>query len=260
MGVTGSGLETGNIRLQAAGKRFLRSAAPGGRTLKDALFGGLRGQAASAGHWVLRDLDISIEAGEIVGLVGANGTGKSTLLKLIAGIMRPSCGQVVLRGRVAALLQEGTGFHPELTARENLLLRCALLGLDRQQARARLDAIVAFADAAAVLEQPVKHLSTGMRMRLAWSVSVHLAADIYLVDEIFSVVDAAFAQRCIEHMRRENRERRCTILLVSHMPQVIEALCTRILWLDQGGVALDSRDVPMAMARYGASVSVLGGA
>lgn len=242
------------IHLQGIGKRFLRGAAPGGRTLKEALYGRMRNTIlAESGHWVLRDLDVMIEAGEVVGLIGPNGAGKSTLLKLIAGILRPSTGHLVVNGRSAMLLQEGSGFHPELTASENIFLRCALLGLDRRGAIERFEDIVAFAEAGSILDQPVKHLSTGMRMRLAWSVSVHLAPEIYLADEILSVVDAAFGNRCIEQIRRDNRERGCTALIVSHAPQVIEALCTRVLWLDAGQLVADSRDVAGTLARYQAS-------
>ena len=253
------------IRAQGVGKRFVRGATPAGSSLKEALYRRVRAQSGQIqpgqilASWVLHDVSATIFQGEVVGLLGANGAGKSTLLKLIGGVMRPTAGELGVRGQVGLLLQDGTGFHPDLTARENVLLRGALLGLSRRQVTDRLADIVAFADAQDVIDQPVKHLSTGMRMRLGWSVAVHAHPDIYLMDEVLSVVDAAFRNRCLDHIGA-GRSRPRTVLIVSHDLSILESMCSRILWLDHGRVLADGDDVPGLLGRYrqsaGETVSV----
>ncbi|WP_185961195.1 ABC transporter ATP-binding protein [Telmatospirillum sp. J64-1] len=239
------------IQAHGLGKRFQRSASPGAGSLKEALHRRLNPRATreDAGFWGLRELSVEIRQGEVVGLIGANGAGKSTFLKMIAGIMRPNEGALSVRGRVGPLLQEGTGFHHDLTARENLFLRGALLGMTRRQTAERMDRIVAFADGQDMLDQPVKRLSTGARMRLAWSVAVHAAPDIYLVDEVLAVVDAAFRNRCVDHIRRQ-QDRPHTALIVSHDLSILEEACNRILWLDKGRLRGDSRDVAGMLREY----------
>nr|WP_290667098.1 ABC transporter ATP-binding protein [Ardenticatena sp.] len=188
--------------------------------------------------WALRDVSFAIEQGAMVGLIGPNGSGKSTTLKLMTGILEPTHGTVEVVGRVAALLELGTGFHPEMTGRENVFLNGALFGLSHAEIRNRLDAIVAFAELDAFIDMPVKHYSSGMFVRLAFAVAVFLDPDILVVDEVLAVGDAAFQHKCLDHIARLRRNG-TTIVLVTHDLNAVETMCDRVLWFDKGTIQAD---------------------
>jgi lipopolysaccharide transport system ATP-binding protein len=188
--------------------------------------------------WALRDASFEIRAGETVGIIGRNGAGKSTLLKILARITPPSTGRAITRGRVGSLLEVGTGFHSELTGRENILLSGAVMGMRRTEVLRRFDEIVAFSGLERFLDSPVKRYSTGMYMRLAFSVSAHLDPDILLVDEVLAVGDADFQKKCLGRMSDLTTAGR-TVLFVSHSMPTIFRLCPRVILLDHGGVVAD---------------------
>jgi lipopolysaccharide transport system ATP-binding protein len=188
--------------------------------------------------WALKDVSFEIRAGETVGIIGRNGAGKSTLLKILARITPPTSGRGETHGRVGSLLEVGTGFHPELTGKENIMLAGAIMGMSRAEVQKRFNDIVEFADLAKFLETPVKRYSTGMYMRLAFSVAAHLEPEILLVDEVLAVGDAAFQKKCLGRMEELSGTGR-TVLFVSHsMPSVLR-LCPRVIFLDGGHVAVD---------------------
>jgi ABC-type polysaccharide/polyol phosphate transport system ATPase subunit len=188
-------------------------------------------------HWALRDLTFDLRRGESLGLVGRNGAGKTTSLRLLAGITRPTLGRVTTSGRVASLLNVGAGFHPELTGRENVLLNGVILGLTRAEVRARYDAIVDFAGLDSVfMDTPVKHFSSGMYARLAFSVAVHVEPDLLLIDEVLSVGDAAFQDRSLRRMLDFRDQGRAAIVFVSHNLAAVELMCQRAIWLERGSV------------------------
>jgi len=189
--------------------------------------------------WSLQNINFNIYRGESVGLVGANGAGKSTALKLISRIMPPTSGLVTVRGRVTALLELGAGFHPELSGRDNIVLNGAVMGLSRKEIEKRIDAIIEFAELIDFIDAPVKHYSSGMYARLGFSVAVHLDPEVLLVDEALAVGDQHFQEKCQEYMLRLKRKG-VTFLLVSHSLPAIEQLCTRALWLDHGRLRMDS--------------------
>lgn len=202
-----------------------------------------------AGQFVaLDDVSFEIARGETVGLIGANGSGKSTVLGLIAGVLTPQAGRVEVRGRVCPLLELGAGFHPELTGRENVMLNGVLLGLTRRDVRARLDAIVAFSELEEFLDQPIRTYSSGMLARLGFSVAAHLDADILLIDEVLAVGDLHFQAKCREKLR-EFQRRRVTIVLVSHAVEEVRHLCGRVVWLDHGRLVGDGEPGTM-LSRY----------
>jgi lipopolysaccharide transport system ATP-binding protein len=183
--------------------------------------------------WALRDLTFDVQPGEVLGIIGRNGAGKSTLLKILSRITEPSSGQVELYGRVGSLLEVGTGFHPELTGRENIFLNGAILGMRRKEIARKLDEIVAFAEVDRFIDTPVKRYSSGMFVRLAFAVAAHLEPEILLVDEVLAVGDQAFQKRCLGKMGDVAREGR-TVLFVSHNMASIEALCNTCLFLSDG--------------------------
>lgn len=185
--------------------------------------------------WALRDASFEIKQGETVGIVGRNGAGKSTLLKLLAYITEPTIGRAEIYGRVGSLLEVGTGFHPELTGRENIYLNGAILGMQRVEIRQKFDEIVAFAEIEPFLDTPVKHYSSGMYMRLAFAVAAHLEPEILLVDEVLAVGDASFQNKCLGKMEDVAHGGR-TVLFVSHNHQAVRRLCERCLWLAEGHV------------------------
>jgi lipopolysaccharide transport system ATP-binding protein len=233
------------IAIDGLGKRYhLGESAPRSDTLYDTLAGALlsplrrwrrlagRGDAQEP-FWALRELDLSVGEGEVLGVIGRNGAGKSTLLKVLSRITEPSEGRIVLRGRVASLLEVGTGFHPELTGRENVFLNGAILGMRQREIARQFDSIVEFAEIDRFLDTPVKRYSSGMYVRLAFAVAAHLDPDVLLVDEVLAVGDEAFRQRCLGKMRDVAGEGR-TVLFVSHDMAAIARLCTTALWLGAG--------------------------
>lgn len=187
--------------------------------------------------WALKDVTFDIERGEAIGIIGRNGAGKSTLLKVLSRITEPSAGRVELKGRVASLLEVGTGFHPELTGRENIFLNGAILGMSQAEVRRKFDEIVTFADVERFLDTPVKRYSSGMYVRLAFSVAAHLDPDILIVDEVLAVGDSEFQRKCLGKMDEVSREIGRTVLFVSHNIAAIQALTQRAVFLDKGQVA-----------------------
>src|SRR5437773_12367607 len=185
--------------------------------------------------WAVRDINFEIRRGEVVGSIGRNGSGKSTLLKILSRITEPTEGRVSIRGRVSSLLEVGTGFHPELTGRENIFLNGAILGMTRAEIRRKFDEIVAFAEIEKFLDTPVKRYSSGMYVRLAFAVAAHLEPEILIVDEVLAVGDAAFQDKCLGKMNTVARSGR-TVLFVSHDMKAMEGLCQLGLLLDQGGL------------------------
>ncbi len=198
--------------------------------------------------WALKDVSFDIEQGERVGIIGRNGAGKSTLLKVLSRITEPTAGRVTINGRVASLLEVGTGFHPELTGRENIFLNGAILGMGRNEIKRKFDEIVAFAEVERFLDTPVKHYSSGMYVRLAFAVAAHLEPEILIVDEVLAVGDAQFQKKCLGKMEAVGREGR-TVLFVSHNMQAIQTLCSRALWISSGSVEQDG-DVFSVVSSY----------
>jgi lipopolysaccharide transport system ATP-binding protein len=183
----------------------------------------------------LRDVSFDVDCGEAVGIIGRNGAGKSTLLKVLSRITEPTSGRALIRGRVASLLEVGTGFHPELTGRENVFLNGAILGMTKAEIRRKFDAIVGFAEVERFIDTPVKRYSSGMYVRLAFSVAAHLEPEILIVDEVLAVGDLQFQRKCLGRMGEIGNEGR-TILFVSHNMASISALCDRVVWLEEGRV------------------------
>jgi len=227
---------TAAIRVEGLGKLYRRMA-PGFklRTLKSALLErslteGLRPEETIL---ALSDVSFTVEPGESFGVIGSNGSGKSTLLKILAGMLRPTSGSVVVNGRVAALIELGAGFHPEISGRENIYINGVVLGLTRRQIDQRFDAIVEFSGLGDFIDEPVKNYSSGMYVRLGFSVAIHTDPDVLLVDEVLAVGDEAFSHRCLRRIE-EFLARGRTLLLVSHSLGLIEDFCDRALWLDGG--------------------------
>ena len=198
--------------------------------------------------WALRDVTFALQQGEVLGIIGSNGAGKSTLLKILSRITEPSTGRITLRGRVASLLEVGTGFHPELTGRENIFLNGAILGMTRKEIRARFDEIVAFAEVEAFLDTPVKRYSSGMHVRLAFAVAAHLDPEILVIDEVLAVGDAAFQKKCLGKMDSVAKGGR-TVLFVSHNLSTVRQLTTRCVVLSHGKVVFDG-DPSSAIEHY----------
>jgi lipopolysaccharide transport system ATP-binding protein len=240
-------------RVERLGKRYrVERAAPRGnfgyRTLQEELirlstapWRRLRNRPSACrveDFWALTDVDLEVQPGEVVGIIGRNGAGKSTLLKILSRITKPTTGEVELWGRVASLLEVGTGFHPELTGRENIYLNGAILGMSRREIDRKFDAIVAFAEVEQFLNTPVKRYSSGMYVRLAFAVAAYLEPEILIVDEVLAVGDMAFQRKCLGRMRDVGQSGR-TVLFVSHSMPAIESLCTRGILLDGGRIVYD---------------------
>jgi lipopolysaccharide transport system ATP-binding protein len=228
------------VRIEHLSKRYrIGAMRPDYHTVRDRLAGMFRRSTAppeSREIWALRDIDFEIGQGEALGLIGHNGAGKSTLLKILSRITEPTEGRAVLHGRVASLLEVGTGFHPELTGRENVFLNGAILGMTREEIRRNFDAIVAFAEIEKFLDTPVKRYSSGMYVRLAFAVAAHLTPEILLIDEVLAVGDADFQRRCLGRMNEVARSGR-TVVFVSHNLSSIENLCPRSVLMSGGRVA-----------------------
>ena len=199
--------------------------------------------------WALNDVSFEVQEGEVLGIIGRNGAGKSTLLKILSRITEPTSGRVTLRGRVASLLEVGTGFHPELTGRENIYLNGAILGMSRAEIRKKFDEIVAFAEIERFLDTPVKRYSSGMYVRLAFAVAAHLEPEILVVDEVLAVGDAEFQKKCLGKMDEVSRREGRTVLFVSHNMTAIAQLASRAVLLERGSVAIDGQ-VSAAISAY----------
>lgn len=226
------------VELRGVSKRyFLGDHLGSGRNLRDVVTSYLahRGRPPVQELWSLRDVSLDVSAGEALGMVGRNGAGKSTLLKVVARICEPTSGMSRTRGRVGSLLEVGTGFHPDLTGRENVFLNGAVLGMSRREVGRKFDDIIDFAGVSRFVDTPVKRFSSGMYMRLAFAVAAYLDAEIMVVDEVLAVGDAEFQQRCLGKMSEIERSGR-TILFVSHNMDAVRRLCTRSVWLDQGEI------------------------
>src|SRR5215813_9057411 len=210
-------------------------------TLRDALvsafqrFGKQRSVDRHPTIWALKDVSFDIQQGQVVGVIGRNGAGKSTLLKILSQITDPTTGRIEIHGRVGSLLEVGTGFHPELTGRENIFLNGAILGMSRAEIRHKFDEIVAFAEVEKFIDTPVKRYSSGMYVRLAFAVAAHLELEILVVDEVLAVGDAAFQKKCLGKMGDVAKEGR-TVIFVSHNMLAVQSLCQRVLWLEHGEI------------------------
>jgi lipopolysaccharide transport system ATP-binding protein len=234
------------ISVEGLGKRYYLSHEKRQDTLRDSLTQGVRGLwARLAGRanrpegeefWALRDVSFEVKQGEVIGIVGRNGAGKSTLLKILSRITEPTAGRAVIRGRVASLLEVGTGFHPELSGRENIFLNGAILGMSRVEIRRKFDEIVAFAEVERFLDTQVKHYSSGMYVRLAFSVAAHLEPEILIVDEVLAVGDTAFQRKCLGKMQAVARGEGRTVLFVSHNLPSVRELCPTAMLLGNGKV------------------------
>ncbi len=236
------------VQVERVSKRYRLGATAGYDTLREALMHqvqrwtrGRRGEPAPEID-ALKDVSFRIQAGEVVGVIGRNGAGKSTLLKILSRITEPTHGRVELRGRVGSLLEVGTGFHPELTGRDNIFLSGAILGMKREEIRKRFDAIVAFAEVDRFLDTPVKRYSSGMFVRLAFAVAAYLEPEIMLVDEVLAVGDARFQKKCFEQMHDRAAQGR-TVLFVSHNMQATSRLCPRAILFEQGQIVADGPTV-----------------
>ncbi|HYP16770.1 MAG TPA: ABC transporter ATP-binding protein, partial [Opitutus sp.] len=247
------------IVVDGVSKRYLIGHQQHHDTLRDTLTHGVRGlfsrlttRRVATRHeefWALRDVSFEVQPGEVMGIIGRNGAGKSTLLKILSRITESTTGRVRLRGRVASLLEVGTGFHPELTGRENIFLNGAILGMTRSEIRRQFDEIVAFAEIERFLDTPVKRYSSGMYVRLAFAVAAHLEPEILIVDEVLAVGDAAFQKKCLGKMQSVSRTQGRTVLFVSHNLGTVQSLCSRCVLLHEGRVVCIA-DSGKAVADY----------
>jgi lipopolysaccharide transport system ATP-binding protein len=226
---------------------LVRAASAPLRAVRSRAFAGNDGNGADR-IWALRDVDFEVRNGEVLGIIGRNGAGKSTLLKILSGITEPTAGYADIYGRVGSLLEVGTGFHMELTGRENIFMNGALLGMKRSEIKRKFDEIVAFAEIEKFLDTPVKRYSSGMYMRLAFAVAAHLDPEILIVDEVLAVGDAAFQKKCLGKMGRVAQEGR-TVLFVSHNMLAVQNLCDRAIWLQEGRIVDNGRPAPI-VSRY----------
>jgi len=232
------------IEVSGLGKRYVIEHEPRHGSLRDKLasllrnpFSQLRAARATAEEfWALRDVSFTVNQGDVLGIIGRNGAGKSTLLKILSRITEPTTGRISIRGRIASLLEVGTGFHGELSGRENIFLNGAILGMKRAEIRRKFDEIVAFAEVEKFLDTPVKHYSSGMYVRLAFAVAAHLEPEILIVDEVLAVGDAQFQKKCLGKMREVSRNEGRTVLFVSHNLSALQALCNQAIFLCQGSL------------------------
>ena len=229
------------VEVSDLGKRYQLGVGAGFTTLREHLgrrSSSQRSDAPSGEVWALRDVSFSMDQGDVLGVIGRNGAGKSTLLKILTRITQPTTGMARIRGRIGSLLEVGTGFHEELTGRENVFLNGAVLGMTRSEIRARFDEIVEFSGVSRFLDVPIKRYSSGMKLRLAFSVAAHLQPEVILVDEVLAVGDAEFQQRCLGKMSDLRGSGR-TVIFVSHDFGAIAQLCPRALWVDGGRIIAD---------------------
>jgi ABC-type polysaccharide/polyol phosphate transport system ATPase subunit len=219
-----------------------------GRTLREFVPALFKGRGFAEPFYALRDVTFEIRRGETVGIIGRNGSGKSTALKLIAGVMAPTAGNVYIGGRVSPLIELGAGFHPDLTGRENVHMNASILGMKGRDIDRQFESIVEFAELQEFIDTPVKRYSSGMYIRLAFAVAVHADPEILLVDEVLSVGDAFFQEKCIDKMHEFQRNG-TTIVVVSHSLTLLDSFCERAIWLDHGKVVADG-PAPEVVHRY----------
>ena len=227
---------TSPVVVEGLGKRFRRYSADRTWTLQETVLRGFGRRQPDDYFWALKEVNFEVPAGKMFGLIGRNGAGKSTLLRLIGGVGDPSEGRILTHGRIGALIDLGAGFHPDLTGRENIFINGVISGLLRQEVARRFDDIVEFAELEEFIDSPFRTYSTGMRMRLAFSVAVNTDPDILLIDEVLAVGDLAFQRKCMERIN-VFKEKGCTILLVSHDANLVAKLCDEALWVNEGRVA-----------------------
>jgi lipopolysaccharide transport system ATP-binding protein len=247
------------IRVQGVGKRYRIGETVGYKTMRDTMaaiaklpFNRRKKSESTAPHteylWALKDVSFDVKKGEVVGLIGRNGAGKSTMLKVLSRITVPTEGMVEMYGRTGALLEVGTGFHPELTGRENIFLNGAVLGMGRVEISRKFEEIVEFSGVRKFLDTPVKHFSSGMYVRLAFAVAAHLEPDILIVDEVLAVGDAEFQKKCLGKMSAVAGEGR-TVIFVSHAMESVKKLCTRAILFQDGQTEMDG-NVEDVVTRY----------
>jgi len=255
------------IKVQGVSKRYrIGTSRASYETLSDALVSGIKapfkrrpkGQAREGTIWALKDVSFEVKPGEVLGIIGPNGAGKSTLLKLLSRITEPTAGRIELYGRCGSLLEVGTGFHPELTGRENIFLNGAILGMGRREIVRKFDEIVSFADVERFIDTPVKHFSSGMYLRLAFAVAAHLDPEILIVDEVLAVGDARFQRKCLDKMQDVGEHGR-TVLFVSHSMPAITRLCPRAILIDHGTMMMDgpAHDVVKSYLEIGVGTSAI---
>ncbi|WP_221033330.1 polysaccharide ABC transporter ATP-binding protein [Actomonas aquatica] len=245
------------VQVEGLGKRYVIGHQAQADTLRDAVAGGVtglwrrlrRGAMKREAFWALQDVSFGIKPGEVVGIIGRNGAGKSTLLKLLSRITEPTTGRITLNGRVASLLEVGTGFHPELSGRENIYLNGAILGMSRAEIALKFDEIVAFAEIERFLDTPVKRYSSGMYVRLAFAVAAHLEPETLIIDEVLAVGDANFQKKCLGKIGQVASNGR-TVLFVSHNIGMVNRLCTSAILLEKGKLSLRTDSVEQAVNRY----------
>lgn len=212
------------------------------KTFKELLPAFLQGEETRKDFWALKDINFTVNRGETLGIIGPNGSGKSTILKLIAGVMSPTGGTVCVHGRVSPLIELGAGFHPELTGRENVFLNGSILGLPQKEIKAKFKKIVDFAELHDFIDQPVKHYSSGMYMRLAFSIAIHVDPQILLIDEILAVGDTAFQQKCFKKMESFKKEE-VTIIFVSHNLNSIQNFCTNVIFMNHSELIIQGEPI-----------------
>ena len=203
------------------------------KTFKEFIPALIRGEKTADNFTALNDISFEIKKGETIGIIGPNGSGKSTILKLIAGVMSPTSGKIHVKGNISPLIELGAGFHPELTGRENIFLNGSILGLSQKEIAKNFDSIVNFSELQEFIDQPVKHYSSGMYMRLAFAVAVHTHPEILIVDEILAVGDADFQSKCFAKMEEFKKSKEVTIIFVSHSLEAVKKFCTRAIYINQ---------------------------
>ena len=235
------------VKVRQLGKRYqIGKRQTVNPTLREAVAGAMRSPLARITRrvdpdrmiWALKDINLDVEPGEVVGIVGNNGAGKSTLLKILSRITNPSMGEAEIYGTLGSLLEVGTGFHPDLSGRENVFLNGAILGMKQREIRAKFDEIVAFSEVEKFIDTPVKRYSSGMYLRLAFAIAAHFEPDVLLLDEIIAVGDAAFQNKCIERMKQASSDG-CTVFFVSHNLNRIREICSRVLLIRAGRLEAD---------------------
>ena len=219
------------------------------KTFKEFIPALFRGEKTTESFTALDNISFEITKGETVGIIGPNGSGKSTILKLIAGVMSPTSGKITVKGSISPLIELGAGFHPELTGRENIFLNGSILGLSQKEIAKNYDSIVEFSELQEFIDQPVKHYSSGMYMRLAFAVAVHTNPEILIVDEILAVGDQAFQEKCFKRMEEFKKSKDITIIFVSHNLDQVKSFCTRVIYIKDHKINLDG-DVQKICSKY----------